>query len=368
MAELFIGLFADGPPFTPETMRRRGLGGSETAAVQIAQALHDRGHRVVVYNNCPQPGDYDGVTYHHKKTFIRHALSAQFDVFIVSRFYGFFQVPINSRLKVLWNHDTLDKVSRLPEFLPRFDVMFNLSRFHLDNYARKIPAVAGKAVLTRNGVDLSLIDQALKGGVIKSDYVVYVSRPERGLEPLLREIWPRLRERRPGLSLKICGYNPDAVTPEVVEIYERLDRLIEQAPGVESLGSLSKIDYYRVLAGARALLYPCTFPEISCIVVLEAQAAWTPVVTTDDFALSESVGPRSYLIPGRPGDPAYVEAFVNRACELIEDDSLAAGLARRARAFIERHYTWPQIAAQWEEIFVSRLAENEHLAAGLDRR
>ncbi len=367
MAELSIGLFADGPPFTPETMRRQGLGGSETAVVQIAQALRDRGHRVAVYNNCPEPGDYGGVTFHHKETFVRHALSTQFDVFVVSRFFGFFQVPINARLKVLWNHDTLDKVGRLPEFLPRFDVMFNLSRFHLDNYVRKIPAAADKAVLTRNGVDLALIDQALEGWVDKGDYVVYVSRPERGLEPLLTDIWPRLRERRPGLSLKICGYNPDAVAPEVVEVYQRLDRLIANTPGVESLGSLAKSDYYRVLAGARALVYPCTFPEISCIAVLEAQAAGTPVVTTDDFALSESVGPRSYLIPGRPGEPAYVEAFVARALELIEDDAWARDLTRRARAFIEHHHTWPRIAAQWEEIFVSRLAEDDLMAAGLDR-
>jgi len=365
MAELFIGLFADGPPFTPETMRRQGLGGSETAVVQVAQALCDRGHQVVVYNNCPRPGDYDGVTYHHKRTFVRHAPSARFDVFVVSRFFGFFQVPINARLKILWNHDTLDKVGRLPEFLPRFDVMFNLSRFHLDNYVRKIPAAADRAVLTRNGVDLTLIDQA-RAGVVKDDYVVYVSRPERGLEPLLTDIWPRLSQRRPGLSLKICGYSPDAVAPEVVEVYQRLDRLIERTPGVESLGSLSKMDYYQVLAGARALVYPCTFPEISCIAVLEAQAAFTPVVTTDDFALSESVGPRSYLIPRRPGDPAYVEAFVDRAMELVEDDALAADLTRRARAFIERYYTWPQIAAQWEEIFISRLAESDVMAAGLD--
>lgn len=366
MAELFIGLFADGPPFTPETMRRQGLGGSETAVVQIAQALRHRGHQVEVYNNCPRPGDYDGVTYHHKRTFVRHALSARFDVFVVSRFFGFFQVPINARLKVLWNHDTLDKVGRLPEFLPRFDVMFNLSRFHLDNYVRKIPAAADKAVLTRNGVDLTLLDQA-RAGVVKDDYVVYVSRPERGLEPLLTEIWPRLIERRPGLSLRICGYNPDVVAPEAVEVYRRLDRLIAQAPGVESLGSLSKSDYYQVLAGARALLYPCTFPEISCIAVLEAQAAWTPVVTTDGFALSESVGPRSYLIPGRPDDPAYVEAFVGRALELIEDDARTADLTSRARGFIEQNHTWPQIAAQWEEIFVSRLAANDLMAVGLDR-
>ncbi len=366
MPELVIGLFADGPPFTPQTMHHQGLGGSETAVVQIARALAKRGHRVAVYNNCPAPGDYDGVTYFQKKAIVEQARTAEFDVFIVSRFFGFFQVPIAARLKVLWNHDTLDRADRLARFLPRFDLMFNLSRFHLDNFLRKIPAAAAKAVLTRNGVDLALIDSA-RQGVTKGRYVVYASRPERGLLPLLTDIWPGLRDQMPGLTLKLCGYNPDAVAPDLIDLYGRLDELIEQTPGVEPLGSLAKTGYYRTLAGALALVYPCTFPEISCLAVLEAQAALTPVVTTDDFALSESVGPRSYLIPGRPGDPAYTRDFVRRTVELIQDQARAADLSQRARAFIERNYTWPNIAAQWEEIFVSRLAENESLVAGLNQ-
>jgi glycosyltransferase involved in cell wall biosynthesis len=364
--ELFIGLFADGPPFTPQTLHQQGLGGSETAVVQIARALAERGHRVAVYNNCPDPGDYDGVTYFPKQALVEQALTAVFDVFIVSRFFGFFQVPIRARLKVLWNHDTLDRADGLVRHLPRFDLMFNLSRFHLADYLRKIAAAAAKAVLTRNGVDLALIDAA-RQGVTKGRYVVYASRPERGLLPLLTEVWPRLRERIPGLTLKLCGYHPDTVAPDLIDLYRRLEKLIEQTPGVEALGSLPKTEYYRLLAGATALVYPCTFPEISCLAVLEAQAAFTPVVTTDGFALNESVGPRSYLIPGRPGDPAYVEAFVGRASELIQDEPRAADLARRARAFIERDYTWPNIAAQWEGIFVSRLAENESPVAGLNR-
>ena len=355
MAELLIAIFADGPAFDGHSDRTGALGGSETAVIQAARALSRLGHRVRVYNNCPAPGDFDGVLYFDKSALINDAQRTTFDVLIVSRYYNFLMVPVRARLKVLWNHDTLDTVGQFPLYLPRFDLMFNLSRFHLENYLTKVPAAAPKAVITRNGLDFDQIDTAT-AGVQKANTVIYVSRPERGLEDLLTRIWPRIRDRFPGLSLEVCGYDPGPVLPRVAEIVTRVKSLMKSTPGVVDLGPLAKADYYFHLARARALLYPCTFPEISCIAVLEAQACLTPIVTTADYALVESVGPRSYLVFGQPGTDAYVDAFVDRAGQLLTEKDKADRLARAAREYVEQNYAWPKIAAQWQELFWDRLS------------
>ena len=358
MAELSIAIFADGPAFDGDSAKRGALGGSETAVIQIAQALFSLGHQVRVYNNCPAPGDYGGVRYFDKSTLIEHAALVIFDILIVSRYYNFFMVPVQARLKVLWNHDTLDTIGEFPQYLDRFDLMFNLSRYHLDNYAAKVPASVKKAVITRNGLDFDLIDRA-SAGVDKDDSVIYVSRPERGLEVLLAHIWPRIREMLPHLTLNVCGYDPGQVLPHVAEAHRRIGELMRTTPEVVNLGPLKKDEYYRRLARARALLYPCTFPEISCIAVLEAQACRTPIVTTADYALVESVGPRSYLIPGRPATLAYQDAFVRRAEELLTDQARTADLVEAARRYVERNHAWSTIAASWQDLFFERLADKE---------
>ncbi len=88
-----IGFFADGLPFDGETILHRSLGGSESAVYYMARELRLLGYEVWVVNNCDRPGTYEGVRYVHKRDFGSLALRTEFDVFIVSRFYNFFQVP-----------------------------------------------------------------------------------------------------------------------------------------------------------------------------------------------------------------------------------------------------------------------------------
>ncbi len=102
-----IGFFADGLPFDGDTIKYRALGGSESAVYYMARELQSLGNEVKVICDGENPGTYDGVEYVHKKDFKDVALTTNFDVFVVSRFYGFFQIPFRSRLNILWNHDIL---------------------------------------------------------------------------------------------------------------------------------------------------------------------------------------------------------------------------------------------------------------------
>ena len=132
----------------------------------------------------------------------------RFDVFVVSRFFGFFNLPINAGLKVLWNHDTLNNPGALRTVQDEIDLSFVLSRFHRDNFLTRVPQLDDRTVVTRNGLNYELIDAAL--GVPRDpDKLIYASRPERGLKILLEDVWPRLKAARPSLRLCLCGYTLD---------------------------------------------------------------------------------------------------------------------------------------------------------------
>lgn len=369
---LSLAFVASGAPFNGDTPERRALGGSETACVQMARALAARGHQVRVYCRCSRPGSYRGVDYFHLNDLVSHAGSERWDVVVISRDLALLDLPLQAGLRVLWNHDLLEEPGELAQRLDRVDLCLVLSQYHARRFTARLPECAPFQAVTRNGLDLELISQAAQGAMPTPGRLAYVSRPERGLKLLLEEIWPALRARRPDLELNICGYQVDRslLEPRLRAEYAAIDALVDTSPGVRALGSLAKGDYYRFLATCQALIYPCTFPEISCLSVLEAQALGRPVITSDSYALSESVLAPEFRVPGRPGSPEYVHDFIARALELLEPGGPAAALAAEAARRIHHTYGWSAVAAQWEELFQERLeprrrGDPDALAAGL---
>lgn len=348
-----IGFFADGLPFDGDTIKYRALGGSETALYYMARELHSLGNEVKVICDCENPGTYDGVEYFHNKDFKYLALTTNFDIFIVSRSHDFFQVPFRSKVNILWNHDILTDKFSLVKYLSKIDYLFHLSDFHVKNYTTKIPKSKSMIWQTRNGIDIEAVNGSVKATKKNPDKMIYASRPERGLQILLESIWPGLLKEFPNLELYICGYTiGDMDVPEhIKDLYVHIDRLIKQTPGVFDLGNLSKLEYYSHLAESQLMLYPCNFPEISCIVALEAQACRTPVVTTNDFALKETVGVKEWLIDGMPEEKEYQESFIDKVSELITKPSLYEKTVRKGYNWVRSRYTYRAIAEEWDAFF-----------------
>ncbi len=364
---LAIGFITDGEAFHGASPEERALGGSETALVQMARALAQRGHRVQVFCRCPKPGLYQKVRYRDRKELVHAASEERFDVLIVSRFFAALDLPLQAGLKVLWNHDILDKPAEMASRLDLFDMALVLSHFHADDYISRLPACADKLAITRNGLDLELIARSIRGVERQPGLVTYVSRPERGLKLLLKHIWPRINDAFPDLRLALCGYQvkDTKLHPSIQKEYAEIEQLIGESNGVEVLGALAKDAYYRHLASCQALLYPCVFPEISCISALEAQAVGTPIITSRSYALAETVYEPGFLVEGHPGSTDYLEAFVKNAIEILSNPDAAGQAAGRAREQVWQRHDWALIAAEWEELFLARLRSRlpEHAPA-----
>jgi glycosyltransferase involved in cell wall biosynthesis len=274
---------------------------------------------------------------------------------------------VQSKVNVLWNHDTVTKEAAqyVMSLMYKVDRLLVLSEFHQQQFRRHLDAPEDRYLVTRNGVDLALVDEAVAGVARDPNRVIYTSRPERGLEALL-EMWPSIKARRPELKLAVAHYANPGADRQMADYLDALRQTAAALPDVELLGALSKRDLYRELAASALVVYPCAFPEVSCISALEAAACGTPMVTSRYCALKESVadGETGALIPGDPRSEEYAEAFASAVVALLADGERYRAMSAAARKRVEARYQWSAIAEEWEGEFGRLMAGAPESADG----
>ena len=282
--------------YTGDLLESKNVGGSECAVFYMAQELRNRGHDVeVVDATKPDP-----------------RAAKEYDVFVAVRYPEIFNMPIKARVKVLWCHDIPVNHAEIKKVFHRIDYIFVLSYFHRDSLLHYIPEAAGKIWITSGGVDLANVEW---GGEKEPGLVLYTSRPERGLEVLKGMKLPE------GVRLEVTGYLENRLT---------------------------KREYYQLLARAQLVLYPCTFPEIFCCAAVEAQASGTPIITTNEWALRETVADPKNRINGDPRTEEYQKAFLVRVEELLGDPK-KYGESQNIGCMSTLKFDWAGIARSWED-------------------
>lgn len=355
--------YTEGLPLDGRPLEEQSLGGSESALWQMARELAKRGHEVDVFANCPNPGVYGQVRYHDRRDFPPRALALEWDVFVAHRFFSVLPHVERAAMRWLWLHDMPVAAKQMAALMFGTEQAMVLSDFHRDAYLKAEPKLEPALWTTRNGVDLDMVEKFTAGAERNKKLFVYASRPERGLARLLTEVWPRLHAADPGRQLVVTSYDMSQypLDPQLRAHNQALDRLMSETPGVVNAVALPKKAFYRLLAQAGAVLYPTEFPEISCIVALEAQACGAPIIATTDFALPETIAYGRELGLEKPKSKDYVERFVAKVEQVMGDDLLWKRLQKEGRAHVRAKYSWAQIASEWEsramELFERRAWE-----------
>ena len=337
--------------FNGRTLEEKGLGGSESALIYVARALSASGMKVRVFCNCDKPGEYDGIRYGDLVDFHLYRQLNSFPIIISSRSLRPFKIALQTQTRILWIHDDINVKyleGETPTTLP-IDRIFAVSRWQRDEWARYFHVKQDRFFLTRNGVDLAMF----KPGVKRERHrLVYISRPERGLDVLLK-LFPMIRNRIPSAELHLYTYySPGEKSTD--EIWRHA-----QQPGVFIKGCLTKSSLAEEMSSARLMVYPSTFRETSCIAAIEAQASGTPVVASTLAAMSETVldGESGCLVPGEPGTEEFGNHFVETVITLLDDDVSWQRLSQNARSRSEQLYSWEGIAKEWVEEFLQIAAD-----------
>ena len=369
-----IVMYTAGLPFNGDTLRTKSLGGSETAAYSIAKELSKRGHNVFMFTNIKEEesGIFEGVSYlpigpvndqfQLGATFMDYAMNVPSDVMIGQRVPSFFYFPWNSKVNLWHTHDLgLRRNSNaIGAQLWNLDKVLCVSDFH-KKQVQDVYGLHDRIMdVLPNGVDLSQFTENVDPqSRINSKTLVYTSRPERGLEALVKPdgIMEQLFKVDPEIKLTVCGY--DNTTPQVEQFYKYLWSRCEALPNVENFGALSKEQLYQVMQSSWIHVYPTAFEEVSCITAMEEQAAGTPFLTTATAALPETLKDAGVKWIEKPED------FTKEILNIQEHPDLWKDLHEKALSKKD-DYSWEKSVDQLEntieQTFQEKTANKNTLA------
>lgn len=300
----------------PRDIEAKGLGGSETAAAMVAQALSDLGYVVTIYGDVEE-GMWQQVELRHHSIF--DPMESR-ELVIVSRIPEMFDRRINAYRKVLWMHDT-DYGNRLTEDrAENADNIFVLSDWHERHIRKTYPFVneSMKVLKTINGINPAFFPYE-HIPCDRPHRAIYSSSPDRGLDFLL-ELWPKVRKEIPDAELVYCYadvYNRVADrNPSIASFRSKIADLAEQE-GVLNLGALSQDALASAMAMCRLWLAPSwstpsasAFNETFCIGAVEAAAAGCHRVMSDWGALTERAAIGEFTLIPKLNEDAWVESIV----------------------------------------------------------
>jgi glycosyltransferase involved in cell wall biosynthesis/2-polyprenyl-3-methyl-5-hydroxy-6-metoxy-1,4-benzoquinol methylase len=362
---MFMVIHAGGMPFNGDTIPSgKSLGGSESAAYYMARELVALGHKVTVFTSSTDTGSWDGVRYEHygpvSEQFplgqaFHFYMQAPVDVLVVQRHPAAFLhgAQYNAKLRIFWLHDLALKRTAGPvnATLVQCDKVFTVSNWHKDQVSKTYNIDPEHIFATHNGMDYD----ALKDLEIKSyderepNSLLYSSRPERGLENLVRP--GGIMEALPGHKLYVCGY--DNTQPNMRAFYEALYARCEELPNVELLGHLGKRELYERENSVLLHVYPTTFEDTSCIVVLEAAACGTPLLGSNWSAVPETAKDSGAKLLNLKNGVVDGDRFVRQVMHLTQKGEWET----RHNKALEKHQSWAQAAKGWVEEFIEMFAE-----------
>lgn len=219
----------------------------------------------------------------------------------------------------------------------RFDALVAVSERDADIFRERFGAANARPIPT--GVDTDLHGYEPPKD---SDTAVFTGALDwhanaEGISWLLDDVWPRVRERRPGAKLVVVGRNPPRSFEE------------RGAPiGVTFTGFVDSIHPY--VHGAGAYVIPLRVGGGTRIKAYEAMALGPPVVST-------AIGVEG--LPLTPGEHYLLAddatSFADSVCRLFEDRALREGVSRAARTYVEENCSYRVAARVFEEICESVL-------------
>jgi glycosyltransferase involved in cell wall biosynthesis len=374
-----LGLTYDG-----STLEKRGLGGSESAVIRMAQELTKIGFDVTIYNDCESddslPGFYDGV--HYLPVSNANKLSSQYhDICVVSRsikpILEDWTVITRAKHVCLWMHDTFCEGDDQIEYLiniGKLQEIFTLSDWHTGyvthcdhGFRRNYDVLKNHIFMTRNGIgnmNPGWIDVRDKD----PNLFVFNASVTKGMIPLVKQIWPKVKQQIPDAQLKIVGgyykfreaSGPDQQQKDWAEL------MMQYGGNIEFTGVITQQEISDILRKASYMIYPVGFPETFGISTLEALAHNVPLITCQFGALEETAIDLASWKIKYPVEPNWamqwlnqetqVDLFVDKVVEAYNTPYLHQQKMYACNQ-VKDICGWDTVALQWKQHLYHKLGE-----------
>jgi SAM-dependent methyltransferase/glycosyltransferase involved in cell wall biosynthesis len=332
-------------PWEPSWIDGQGLGGSETAAVKMAEEFAAAGFSVVVYAGFE--GIVNGVIYQYAEAFnpalpYLNALPAW--LMVGSRIPEM-AAYVNAQHRWLWMHD-VECPSLNEKMAEKIDRIVVLSDWHADHVRKTYPFLKPDHLIVSGDGIHAWVSELQEP---QAHRFVYASSPDRGLDVLLTW-WPAILKKWKDAELHVFyGWNNyDQMMrayPQMGAFKEHVQRLLAQ-PGVTMHGRIGQKELAAEFAKSQFWLYPSIradgkdWEETFCITALEAQANGCIPIVRPVGALPERCVYKESLVKSR-----NVKDFLKRMHWWAGRKDIAE---RRAHmAYEAQRQTWERVATQW---------------------
>jgi glycosyltransferase involved in cell wall biosynthesis len=342
------------------------LGGSQSAACYLAQALACQGHEVFLLNSTSMPGSYGNVTcLSLSGTSLQALRDLRLDVFVSLPGAGggrqFREVLGDKTKLLLWTQHRINQpaVEALADVQESgsYDAFVFVSEWQREEFRLGFGLPAARTHVLANAaapafVELFPENQPILPQKAVPPVLAYTSTPFRGLD-LLIDAFPAIRAQLPEVRLRLFSsmkvYQIGA--PEEQAQFGALYQRCRQTAGVEYVGSLAQPALAREMRSVAMLAYPNTFPETSCIAALEAMASGCRIVTSELGALPETTAGFAQLVPARQERTVYLQQFVDRTVDSLREmqtnpATVEEALRQQVR-YIRENATWEIRAWEW---------------------
>jgi glycosyltransferase involved in cell wall biosynthesis len=214
-------------------------------------------------------------------------------------------------------------------WLPRFSRL--LAASHEDAGRLHIPAPDTPVTVYRNALPLVPVPAAAEEQVIAFSGNFEYHPNIAAVKFLVKEIWPQLAGRFPGLKLRLIGRNPGAIA-RYINPYNNGPAHNGNAR-IETTGSIE--DAIAELARSQVAIVPLLSGSGTRLKILEAWAAARPVVATSIGA--EGLGARPEIDIVLSDTP---DAFIASVSELLGSKERRRRIGSAGRHTYEEVFTW----------------------------
>ena len=198
-----------------------------------------------------------------------------------------------------------------------------------------------------NGVDATQFTPARE---YDPELVAFVGRMDyypnqQAVLMFCRDVWPRLRLRRPALRFAIVGAEPSGEVRDLARL-----------PGVSVTGSVPDVRPH--VARAALTVAPLTIARGTQNKILESMAMGVPVVCSAVAARGVDAVPGEHLLTG--GDASGHVVAIER---VLDSPVLRARLGQAGRDRVVSHHSWSHCLARLDELITAACERRGQLGA-----
>lgn len=317
-----------------DSLKTRGLGGSETAVIHMARHLHNKtGRKVRIFLDRNGISEKEGVSYEP-----------------ISEMYAHFQTHMPA-LHIAWRHNV--KLTAAPTYLwchdlgylgvenpPAFDGILALSEFHKNWLHHIYDVPKEKIYLTGNGIEPSRFKIEGEEFDKNPNKIVYSSSPDRGLEQVIAVMDEVIKEM-PDAELHVFYGFQNMRAMGQNEMADTFEKMLASRSYIRNRGNIPQAELTQEFESAAIWLYPTTFLETYCITAIEALCSGVyPIVRKfgalpDTLSMASAAGMCDIL------DTLDPVEFARSVVGAIKEEKW-----RRVRVN-PKAYSWENVAEDW---------------------